>query len=478
MITASMLDSPRRWTVSALLCAVTLALGLSWCVLKSPLTRADSLSEILNARRASSVVAVFMNALDSPGYFRPLRVAQLKAVYDLAPRNPTLAYQALHVALLGATLVLFVAFLRPGTAAEFTAAVIALMVLAGHHAFFILIAEMYPINHFLELLAFMLAAAALARGRPRWWKGALAVVLVAVGMPILESSLLIVAVVTTGWLVGWRGIPGRGVIVCVALLAAYFWIRFGLLQVAAPSLDERSAGWMTGRLEPDQLVLRFGDNPLPFYVYNVVSALLDLLVSQPRDGTWVMIQRWEEGSLRPWAAIHLLSSVLLSGALLAALAGAVRRWRRGALEEVDRFVLLAAAIVGGNAALSYAYVKDEALSAGAAFYAAAAFAVLASMVSRVRSARSLPVAAAVLLLSLSVLWSTRAAGTFFSLRAFAFKTASDWGSYSLERELPADWAWSPNRQLFFELRRVNVTRDVPAPTFTNEREVQRFVEIK
>jgi hypothetical protein len=176
--------------------------------------------------------------------------------------------------------------------------------------------------------------------------------------------------------------------------------------------------------------------------------------------------------------IQVMSSLLVTAALFAALVPALARWRRGALTDRDRFVLVAFALIAANAVLGFGYVKDEVLSVGAAFYAAGAFAVLASLAERIRDPRPVRWAAASVLIVASVLWSTRAAGTYLSLQASAYKVANDWALYSLERELPADWDYEPTRRAFFALRERSLAREVPHPMFTPQRRVERYVEVQ
>jgi hypothetical protein len=468
----------RTWTLAAVGVACALALGLSWCIARSPLTLYDGLGPVLDARRSPSVYEAFRSSLGSVGYLRPLRIVQIKVAYDRFPSNPTRGFKAIHVGLTFAALVLFALWIRPRSPEEFVAAAIALVLLVGHHSYFTLFSEAYPINHFLEMVALSVAAALLARGAPRWWKSALIAVLLAIGLATLESGLLIAVVTVVCWTVGWRGVSGGGVLVSLAVVAAYLWIRFGVLEVTSPGLDERAAGWWLARLEPEELIARFQANPLPFYAYNVFAALLDVLLSQPRTGTFFIIRRWIENDASPWMFIHILSSLLVTGLLLVALVPALKRWRARALEDRDRFVLLAFALVVANSALSYGYVKDEVLSVGTTFYAGGAFAVVASLAGQDRRTPFARYAATLLLVAVSVLWSSRAAGTFFALRSAAFKTATDWGLYSLERELPNDWAFEPTRMLFFEMRRRNIEYSVSPPLLTNERDVSRWVEIQ
>lgn len=469
---------PHQWAWATAALAAAVALGLSWCIARSPLTLYDGLGPILDSRRAASVSEMFEGALYSAGYWRPVRLTQIKMVVDASRADPTLAFNAIHIALTCATFLLFAAWLRPRSAVELTAAAIALMILAGHHSFFRLFAEAYPINHFLEIVALTLAVAVLARGTPRWWKDLLAPLLLIVGALTLESGLLIGVAAVACWVVGWRGISLRGVAAVALVLVAYFWVRFIVLEIPSPGLDERATGWWFTRLEPRELLERFGANPVPLYVYNVASALLGVLFSEPRGGSWGFVERLLRQDVRPWMVMHIASSLLVTGAMLIALVPALARWRRRSLNDRDRFLLVAFALVGANSALSFGYVKDEVLSVGTAFYAAGAFAALATLADRVRDRGRFHMAAALMLLCASVLWSTRATGTFFALQVFAYKTATDWALYSLERELPADWAFEPTRRTFLELRQRNLTREVPHPAFTKHRHVEPYLEVE
>ena len=58
---------------------------------------------------------------------------------------------------------------------------------------------------------------------------------------------------------------------------------------------------------------RFGDNPLPFYAYNVFSSLLSVLLSEPRGGVYAMTRALTAGDIEPAAIVALAAS---GGALL------------------------------------------------------------------------------------------------------------------------------------------------------------------
>jgi hypothetical protein len=466
------------WTLAAVILALSVGAGLSWCIVASPPTLYDGLGPILDARLADSSADVFRSALHTTSYFRPLRVAQIKAVFDLSPENPIRAFKLVHVILTLAACLFFALLLRPGSRAEFVAAAVAIMVFIGHHSFFLLVAEAYPINHFLEMVVIGLAVAVMARGPARWWKGLASIALLACALMTLESGALIWVVAVASWLIGWRGISARALVACTLVLAAYVWLRVDVLAIGSPGLDERAAGFGLSRLEPDEIVARFGDNPWPFYAYNAGASVLDVLFSQPRQGTFVLVRRWIDGDVPPWMWMHIVSSLLVSLSLVAFLWPAFGRWRRGALRDGDRFVLLAFAVIAANSVISYGYVKDDVLSIAGAFYAAGAYAVFVRLEQVTSSRATLRVAAAVALVCASALWTSRAAGAFYSLRAFSYRTASDWARYSLERELPANAADAATLSLFLDLRRQALRYDVPDPHFTDERTIQRYVEIQ
>jgi hypothetical protein len=468
---------PYAWALATAATAFAVALGLSWCIVRAPLTLYDSLNAILDARSAPSLETMVLRAIDANAYWRPLILIQAKLVVDTFS-DPMAAFKAIHVALTAATFLLFAALVRPRSPVEFAAAAIALMIVAGHHTFFVLFTEGYPVNHFLEVVVLCLAVAVLARGPARWWKDALALVMFVLGLMMVESGLLIGVVAASCWAIGWRGISGRGLAGCVLVVAAYVWVRYFVLDVGSPWLDERAAGWWLIRLEPPQLIERFGANPLPYYAYNLMAALLDVLVSEPRGGSFLIVGHWLEGALRPWMVLHVVSSLLLTAIVLTALRPALARWRARSLNDRDRFVLLGFALVAANTVISFGYVKDEVLSVGAVFYAAAAFAVLATLMEGVHARPVVRIGVTTLVLATSVLWSARAAGTYFSLQLMAYRVASDWAVYSLEREQPRDWDYEPTRQMFLDLQRRNVGRDVPHPRMTPQRHVDRYLGVE
>jgi len=469
----------RRAAGATTLLALALGVGLGWCLWRMPMTVHDGLAPIFQAQRAGSVAAVFETGLTQRAYFRPLRVAQVAVVYRFGAGHELLAFKATHIALTLAACLLFAQLLSVRDAADAAAAAVALMVFIGHHAFFILVGEAYPINHFLEIVVLSLLVVVLARGRASIVADAGAVASVLVAVLTLESGLLVWVALVAAYALGWRGVSRRAVAAATLVAVAALVWRFGVLHVGTPQLDERSSGFGLARLDPAELRARFGANPLPFYAYNVVSAALTVIISEPRNGTWIVLREARQGHAQPWMLFHLASSLVLTSLMLAALRrGVPRLWRREGT-DADRLVALAAIMVGANAVVGYAYLKDEIVSVAAAFYAAAACPVLAFLIDRAaRLAGARWRFAIVTLVLVSGAWTMRAAGTFLGLRSFAFKVGYDWAVARLDRDLPNDAGDPPNVALFERLRAENLRVRAPNPLLTHQARVGRIIEIR
>src|SRR5688572_5251677 len=88
----------------AFLFAIAIAGDLLWM----PVQVGDSLGEILDASRSPSVWASFAGSIGTEDYLRPLRIAQIKALFDIAPDGHyRVAYRGFHALLVFAGVLLF-----------------------------------------------------------------------------------------------------------------------------------------------------------------------------------------------------------------------------------------------------------------------------------------------------------------------------------------------------------------------------------
>ena len=155
--------------VAAYLVAIVVAGAFSYDLMRVPVQASDSLGEILNAQQSPSVIASFAGSFGDTAYLRPLRIAQIKALFDLAHGHYWLVYRGFHALLLIAAVLLFVRALDVRTWTDVAAAVFALTVLTGLHTFRGTVREAFPINHFLEIVVLCLLAVNLARSRGGLW---------------------------------------------------------------------------------------------------------------------------------------------------------------------------------------------------------------------------------------------------------------------------------------------------------------------
>lgn len=441
----------------AFLFALAIACDLLWM----PIQVNDSLGEILDAQRSSSVAASFSDSLGTEGYLRPVRIAQIKALFDLAQgQHYWLVFRGFHALLMVACVLLFARALRVSNTIEFGSAAFALVVLTGLHTFRGTVNESFPINHFLEVLVLCLVTVNLARARAGAAIDALATLTLLVAALTLESGLLVWVVAVTAWAVGWRGISRRGLALMTIVVVGYAAYRFAYRSTGLPSLAERSTGYWLDVLDPPELQRRFGDNPLWFYAYNVGSSAFSVLFSEPQAGVFVTIRAWIDDRVFPRVVLPVATSVITTGLFVWAVA---RRISRHEFDDTARFMVLFASVLAANAAMSFAYTKTEIMSTAGAFYALAAFGVARDLLLIVGPARRAAGIALVLLLGvLATGWSVRSAGTHYLLRSQAIKHQIDWVGLPERWRRDGDWPADPAAQgLILQLRSEAVDLVVP-----------------
>ena len=460
----------RRW---AFVFALAAALSSAYDLARIPVQVSDSLGIILNLQSISSPAEAFRQALVlDVGYLRPLRPAQIKVVLDASQGHYTLAFRAVHILMMTAAVLLFVRALRVRSSLDLAAAMFAIAVFIGLHTFFAMVREAHPINAFLQMVVLALATLNLAQGSPSWIKDAAASLLFVAGALVVESGLLVWVVAAAAGICGMRGLSRRGIVVMTALLAGYLAIRFLFLDKGLPGLDARPSGFLLDRLEPEALQAKFADQFVIFYAYNVVSSVSSVLLSEPRAGVWVAVRDFLGGGLTPGTIVNVVSSTLTTAFIVVA---AVRRWRdsrlsargfhaaRAGLSDADRLLFVSGAVLAANAALSFAYTKDDILSVAGAFYGLAAYAAVRELLAWGREARN-PIRVTLLTAALcaaSTGWALRVVGLHHGLRATAFVTRNDWAS------LPSSLSEvDPEKRAIVErLRRDALERRVVPPYF-------------
>jgi hypothetical protein len=411
------------WTLGVLT-----AIALAGSVYRVPIQVSDSLEVIERVITMPSVTAAFVDGLhNSPTMLRPLkdvRVMLLVRAGEALGGRYHLVFRGYH-ALAGAILIgLFVWVCRARTWTDVAALGFALAVLTGLHTFVGLFREAFPVNHYLIVTICTLATFAVAQTRGGWFADLLAIALLAVAALSFESGLLVWPVAIAAHASGLRGISRRGIAVMTALLIAYAIFRGSYLGKQSAGVGNRPTGFGAGTLGTAEQVERFWDNPLPFYAYNATMAATSVLLSQPSIGQWTVVNVWRRGPLPPVFIVQIGSSLLTTALIAWYLFGrgtsGRRRWR-------DPIPLVFLALLAANAMVSYAYAKDEIVSAAGVFYALAAYAAARELLTR-RPPLWLAGPLIVLALVLSGAWAIRSAGLHLKLRHGAFESRSEWAS--------------------------------------------------
>ena len=448
--------------LAVLALAAVLASAIAYDIWRTPIQVWDAIEEMLDAQRSPSVAASFQSAVGTTAYLRPLRIAQIKALFDAAHGRYWLAYRGFHAALLVALVLLFASALRVESGRDAAAAAFALMVLTGLHTFLGFLREAFPINHFLEIAVFTLVALNLSLSRGGWWADLLAGVTLVCATLTLESGVLVWVVIVAAWIAGARGVSTRGVALVTALLVGYFALRFAYLRTGLPGLEERASGFLLDRLSAHDLQQRFGASPLLFYLYNVGASLLTVLAGEPRDGQFVAVRAWLERDVHAVTWLALATSV---GTTMLLAWWAVTAWRRRVFGHGERLALVAVAVIAANAVLSFSYVKDDIVAVAGVFYALATYAAVRGILGVIPAARpALGVAGCVVVAVLACGWAVRSSGVHYVVSTHAFRIRNDWVRAPLAlQEQGRTPAGADARALIDDLRGLALDADVPNP---------------
>jgi hypothetical protein len=461
--------SAKRWQRLAYVAAAIVALVIASFVARIPVQVSDSLGNMLQVQQ-QTYGELFLAQLYNNGYLRPLLWLQIKAAFDVAAGHYWLTFKIIHALQLLAAAILFVRLLRVRDARGCVAACVALAMLFGLHTFNGTVREAFPINSFLTVIVAVLAVMNLTIDAPSLWKDALALVVLALTTFTVESGLLVFVALAAALVAGLRGVSFRGVAASALFVGVYFYLRFGPLATGSPGLFERASGFGFRMLEPHDLVARFGDNPLPFYLYNVGASLIGTMLAEPRSGVWYATNTlWNGGSLPAWLTLNILSGAVASGVALWFAGVAFGRWRGGRAGHRERLALVAAAVFGANAVLSFPYAKDVIMSVGGACLALLTGLAIGELLDR-RAVASQPARRTVglaLVGAIAVLWAVRVVALPHLLAEQAFRTRSEWaGVYEwLENqriELKSDEA----RALVEALRRDALATPLSDPSLT------------
>jgi hypothetical protein len=410
--------------------AVVVAATASYFLIDIPVQLSDSLQNIFAVDRRT-LLELMTNNLWATDYLRPLLFAPIRVVYLLSDGDYTAWFRGVHAAQLALTIALCAAVMRVRTWPQAAAAPLGLTVLLSLHTFADTIREAFPVNAYLTIVACCLAAVLLARSRYRWWSDPATVLLFLLAAFSAESGLLVWVVVVAAFAAGWRGVSRWGVAATTLGLAGYFILRYLVLDVGTPGLDERATGFGLAVLQPDEIQARFSANPLPFYLYNILASVGSVLFAEPRAGVFWVVRDVLRRELQPWMVVNMVACTALTVLLVTHVVRGWDRWRRWALDDADRMIAVFVAVLGANATMNLVYTKDVIMSPAGALFAVAAFGALSARLADARLADAAPSHAGawrvpVLVTVIALAWGIKTAGVHYSLRDSAHGTRKAW----------------------------------------------------
>jgi hypothetical protein len=416
----------RHWTALAYACALVVGAAIAYLLAHVPFGVGDTLGDILQTQgdSARDLLATFSAA----GFMRPFMWLTMKLVVTFAGGHYFLAFRSVHILMVILLLLSVVRLTRVESALTFALAILTIAAVIGIHPFHEAVHET-AMDIKLIVVVVCFGVVLLSTSTPRRWKDIAAVTLIAYAMLANEIGLLAWVCVATAYLAGFRGVSRGAVVASTVVLAGYFYARFVLFHVGTPGLLERSSGFGLSVREPSELVATFGGNPLPFYAYNVLASAMSILLSEPRSGVFVFVRDWLDGTPGFGLIVNVVSSGLSTMVIVWFAIHRRRDWLKGELTYEDRIFLIAAAVVAGNAAISFPYVKDVTMVPAAAFYPLAMFVALRQLIAgvmnqRLRAWRAL--AMYVLVAAISAGWTIRAGSFYVDMRRTAYKAQSDW----------------------------------------------------
>jgi len=409
----------RVWTFAVVAVALPPLLILCWTLWRAPypLSEAVSLFEDVAQRPVSSFL------VPTTSYYRPLFYVALSTLWHGAgsvDRALALIKVLLHILPLSVLIVAFIAHLRPRSALDAAAALVATAVLVGSPG--LLDNLELPLSYTLVGMPIALIVWMLLERERRPWYGPLILVLTIVAVGFKEQGLVIVPVIVLAW---WMGAPGarRGAVVTITLLAVAY-VVFRLAYRGAWPLFEQDVGFGFERLSSTEAVQRFGAFPLWIYAYSSLSTIANVLFAEPTDGTFRIVRAWVDNQVQPWHVVYLLSSVATT--TLIAWWG-LNVLRRSPRSPESRIVMALGISLLACGVLSFDYSRPRLGGMAVPFYALAAYHAIRSVESRaVVSSR---VAAALMTAALIVLaaaWQARAAYTIEFTRQRAVNAQREW----------------------------------------------------
>jgi hypothetical protein len=411
------------WTRAAYGTALLLTLSIGYFLLHLPVDVSENIIAFVSVEGLS-----LQTLLTRGGVIRPLGWLLFKGVLDGSFGHPFEGFRLLNTLSIAGILFFAVRVMQVRTAQSWSVAVLVLMLMIGIHPFHEAVRET-AVNHHLIMPCLVLAAVSIAVSTHKSWSDWLAVLILLCALLLMEAGVLVWVAIAVAWITGLRGVTSRGMAICTALLVTYLIVRFFVFDFGAPPFGSRSTGFGFHIMEPPETRARFAAQPLLLFAYNIVAAGLTVLASEPRGGVFSFIAQIVHGPVGAGSVINVVTSTLTTAVLVWFVTQRWRVWRAREFTHDDRIFLIGLAVWAANAVICFSYLKDVIMTTGAMLYAVAVFPALSLFLEQLRRpAISFARAAVVGLLvaTVSVGWTIRAALFFADVRFAAYVSQNSW----------------------------------------------------
>lgn len=411
----------RLWTLAAAAIALPLVVSLCATLWVAPYPISDSIGHFEDvARRQASAFLV-----PSSAYYRPFFYLTLSGIWHAAPsvHAALTTVRLLHIVPILALVALLIGHVRPRSAVEAGAAMLAVAALIGAPGLRDNLE--LPLSYTIVGMPALLGAWLLLERRPGAWQaaGIAALALVAIGFK--EQGLVVLPLIVVAWWLRAPGASGRMAASAVLLGVVYVAFRLAYHDDRLP-LFEQDVGFGFERMSPSDAEERFGAFPLGIFVYSSLSTIANVLFAEPTEGVFRIVYAFRERAAEPWHAVHLASSAALTALIAWWGAGAIRR--DGIRSHEGRLFLLMLVVLAATGALSFNYSRDRLGGMAVPLYAVAAFYAARALAARASVTLPRAAAAAAMLILLAAGWQLRALDTLETTRQRAINTEREWST--------------------------------------------------
>jgi hypothetical protein len=337
-------------------CVSLLIAAIAVCVFNLPLQVSDNLDKVLAA--VEQPVTATLRDYSKADTLRPVSGAfahLLSRPWIDQPGRVARGINALQAAI---SLILFSLLFKPRDTMDALLALLAVLLLAGHLAFWQTFLEGYPVNHFGLVLLCFLGVLHVVRRDARGSVAFLIVVfLAATALFAVELGVAVVAIVGAAVVARRSGVAKAQLAGVAVVAGVYVILRWWLLDVPAPGLGGQRSGFGFDDLDSDEIRARFGSTPVLWFAHNVAVTVSSIIFPDPFNGNWEMAQRIFAGTLRPVDVARIIVAIGMASVVAIAAVKMYRARRRA--DNADDVLAIAALIVtvAVCALLNYRYVK-------------------------------------------------------------------------------------------------------------------------